>query len=87
MTIDGSCEKGISVAFEKLFITSSKQTSNQTKTNNEIAHPLQSLYFLQSLGLEKAQIMLTLKQLRKKSIKPVAQVLMIATLRSIYFSI
>ena len=87
MTIDESCEKGISVAFEKLFITSSKQTSNQTKTNSEITHPLQSLYFLQNLGLEKAQIMLMLKQVRKKSIKPLAQALMIATLRSIHLSI
>ena len=42
MACDGSNEKDISVAFEKLSITSSDQTSSQTKNNSENAPLLQS---------------------------------------------
>ena len=35
MACDGSSEKDISVAFEKLSITSSDQTSSQTKNDSE----------------------------------------------------
>ena len=41
MTCDGSNEKEISVAFEKLSITSSDQTSGQTKNDSEYSSHLQ----------------------------------------------
>ena len=93
------------VAFEKLSITSSDQTSSQTKNNSEklsITSPDQTSsqtkaivkihflcrikYSLQYRRLEKVKIVLMLKQLRKKSIKPVTQVLIKAALRSIYLN-
>ena len=67
MACDGSSEKDIIV----------DQTSIQTKNISENPPPLQSQYCLQYIRLEK-----DVKQIRKKSIKPVAQVLMKATLRS-----
>ena len=42
MACDGSNEKKISVAFEKLSITSSDQTLSQTKNNSEYSPPVQS---------------------------------------------
>ena len=42
MACDGSSDKDISVAFEKLSITSSDQTSSQTKNKGENPPPLQS---------------------------------------------
>ena len=42
MACDRNSEKDISVAFEKLSITSSNQTSSQTKYNSENPPPLQS---------------------------------------------
>ena len=42
MACHGSSEKDIRVAFEKLSITSSDQTSSQTKHNSENPPPLQS---------------------------------------------
>ena len=42
MACDGSSEKDISVAFEKLSITSSDQTSSQTKNDSKYLLPVQS---------------------------------------------
>ena len=42
MACDGSSKKDTSVAFEKLSIISSDQTSSQTKNNSENTPPLQS---------------------------------------------
>ena len=42
MACDGSSEKDISVAFEKLSMTSSDQISSQTKSDSENPLPLQS---------------------------------------------
>ena len=42
MACDGSSEKDSSVAFEKLSVTSSDQTSSQTKNKSENLPPLQS---------------------------------------------
>ena len=42
MACDGSSEKDISVAFEKLSNTSSRQTSSQTKNDSKNPPPLQS---------------------------------------------
>ena len=86
MACDGSSEKDISVVFEKLSITSSDQTPSQTKKDSEYPPPVQSQYCLQYRRLEKVKTVLMLKQLLKKSIKPVAQVLMKAALRSIYLN-
>ena len=67
MACDGSSEKDISVAFEKLFFTSSDQISSQTKNSSENPPPLQS-QVLSAIYIrsEKAKIVLMLKQLRKK---------------------
>ena len=53
MACGGSNEKGISVAFEKLSITLSDQTSSQTKSDSEYSPPVQSQYCLQYGRLEK----------------------------------
>ena len=74
------------VAFEKLSITSSDQTSSQTKTIVKIHFLCRIKYCLQYRRLEKVKIVLMLKQLRKQSIKPVEQVLIKATLRSIHLN-
>ena len=42
MACDGSSKKDISVAFEKLSIASSDQTSSQTKNDSEYPPPVQS---------------------------------------------
>ena len=42
MSCGGSSEKDISVVFEKLFVTSSDQTSSQTKNDSEYPPPVQS---------------------------------------------
>ena len=42
MACGGSSEKDISVVFEKLFVTSSDQTSSQTKNDSEYPPPVQS---------------------------------------------
>ena len=86
MACDPSSEKDISVAFEKLSITSSDQTASQTKSNSENPPPLQSQILSSIHKIRKNKIVLMLKQLRKKSIKAVAQVLMKATFRSIYLN-
>ena len=86
MACDGSIEKYISVAFEKISITSSNQTSGQTKKIVKIHLFYRVKYYLQYTKFEKPKIVLMLKQLRKKSIKPVAQVLMKTILRLIYLS-
>ena len=84
MACDGSSEKDISVAFEKLSITSSDQTPSQTKKDIHLLCRVK--YCLQYRRLEKVKTVLMLNQLLKKTIKPVAQVLMKAALRSIYLN-
>ena len=88
MACDGNNEKDMSVAFEKLSITSSDQTSSQTKNNSENAPPLQSqiLSAIHKIRKSKNRADVKAKKNRKKSIKAVAQVLMNATLRSIYLN-
>ena len=67
MECDGSSEKDISVALEKLSITSSDQTSSQTKNNSENPPPLQSQkYCQQYIRLEKVKIVLDVKVITKK---------------------
>ena len=81
MACDESSEKDIIVAFEKL----SKHQVKQ-KAIVKIHLLCRVKYYLQYIRLGKAKIVLMLKQLRKKSIKAVGQVLMKATLRSIYLN-
>ena len=86
MACDRSSEKDISVTFGKFSITSLYQTSSQTKNNSENLPPLQSQILSAIHKIRKSKIVLKLKHLRKKSIKPVAQVLVKARLRSIYLN-
>ena len=86
MAYDRSNEKEISVAFEKLSIVSSDQTSSQTKNNSEYSPPVQSQILSAIRKIRKIKTVLMLKQLLKKTIKPVAQVLMKAASRSIYLN-
>ena len=64
MACDGSSEKDISVAFEKLSITSSDQTPSQTKKDIHLLCRVK--YCLQYRRLEKVKTVLMLKQLLKK---------------------
>ena len=86
MACDGNNEKDISVAFEKLSVTSSTKHQIKQKTIVKMHLLCRVKYYLQYIKLGKAKIVLMLKQLRKKSIKAVAQVLMKATLRSVYLN-
>ena len=73
MECDGSNEKEISVAFEKLPITSSDQTSSQTKSNSKIPPPLQSqiLYAIHKIKKSKnrADVKAITKKINKTSCK------------------
>ena len=86
MACDGSSEKDISVVLEKLSITSSDQTPSQTKNDSEYPPLVQSQIFSAIQKIRKGKTVLMLKQLLKKSIKPMVQVLMKATLLSIYLN-
>ena len=66
MACDGSSEKDISVAFEKLSITSSDQTSSQTKNNNENPPPLQSQILSAIHTIRKCKNRANFKTITKK---------------------
>ena len=85
MACDRSSENNISVTFEKLSITSSDQTSNQTKYNGENPPPLHSQILSAIHKIRKSKNRADVK-IRKKSIKPMAQVLMEAALQLIYLN-
>ena len=86
MAYDRSNEKEISVAFEKLSIISSDQTSSQTKNNSAYSPPVQSQILSAIRKIRKSKNRADVKAITKKSIKPVAQVLKKAALRSIYLN-
>ena len=71
MPCEGSSGKDISVAFEKLFITSSDQTSSQTKNDSEHPPPLQSqiLSAIQKIRKSKnrADVKAVIKNINKTS--------------------
>ena len=83
MACDGSSDKDISVAFEKLSIASSDQRSTQTKNDSENPPPLQSQVLSATQKIRKSKNYADDKSITKKSIKPVAQV---GALRSIYLN-
>ena len=66
MACDGNNEKDISVAFEKLSITSSDQTSSQTKNNSENAPPLQSQILSAIHKIRKSKNRADVKAITKK---------------------
>ena len=67
MACDGSSEKDISVAFEKLSITSSDKTSSQTKNNSENAPPLQSQMLSAIHKIRKSKNRTDVKAITKKN--------------------
>ena len=86
MACGGGNEKDLSVALKSFLLP--HQTKHQVKQKTIVnIHLLSRVkYYLQYRRLEKVKTVLMLKQLLKKSIKPVAQVLMKAALRSIYLN-
>ena len=66
MACDRSSEKDISVAFEKLSITSSDQTSSQTKNNSENPPPLQSQILSAIHKIRKSKNCADVKAITKK---------------------
>ena len=86
MACDESNENEISVGFEKLSITSSDQTSCQTKSYSEYLPPVQSQILSAIRKIRKSKNRADVKAITKKSIKPVAQVLKKAALRSVYLN-
>ena len=66
MACDGSSEKDINVAFEKLSITSSDQTSSQTKNNSENTPPLQSQILSAIHKIRKSKNRTDVKAITKK---------------------
>ena len=86
MACDVSNEKEIGVGFEKLSITSSDQTLCQTKSYSEYLPPVQSQILSAIRKFRKSKNRANVKAITKKSIKPVAQILMKAALRSIYLN-
>ena len=66
MACDGISEKDITVAFEKLSITSSDQTSSQTKNNSENAPPLQSQILSAIHKIRKSKNRADVKAITKK---------------------
>ena len=69
MACDGSSEKDISVAFKKLFITSSDQTSSQTKNNSENPPPLQAQILSAIYKIRKSKNRADVKTITKNKIK------------------
>ena len=66
MACDGSSEKDINVAFEKLSITSSDQTSSQTKINSGNPPPLQSQILSAINKMRKSRNRADVKAITKK---------------------
>ena len=66
MACDGSSEKDISVAFEKLSMTSSDQISSQTKSDNENPLPLQSQILSAIQKIRKSKNRADVKAITKK---------------------
>ena len=66
MACDGSSEKDISVAFEKLSITSSDQTSSQTKNDSEYPPPVQSQILSEIQNIWKSENHADVKAVTKK---------------------
>ena len=66
MTCDGSSEKYISVAFEKLSITSSDKTSSQAKNDSENPPPLQSQILSAIQKIRKSKTRADVKSITKK---------------------
>ena len=67
MACDGSSEKDISVAFEKLSMTSSDQISSQTKSDNENPLPLQSQILSAIQKIRKSKNRADVKAITKKN--------------------
>ena len=66
MACDGSSEKDISVVLEKLSITSSDQTSSQTKNDNEYPPPVQSQILSAIQKIRKGKNRADVKAITKK---------------------
>ena len=66
MACDGSSEKDISVAFEKLSMTSSDQISSQTKSDSENPLPLQSQILSAIQKIRKSKNRADVKAITKK---------------------
>ena len=77
MTCDESSE---------ISITSSDNTSSQTKNDSEYPPPVQNQILSAISKIRKSKNRADVKATTKKSIKPVAQVLMKTALRSIYLN-
>ena len=77
MTCDESSE---------ISITSSDNTSSQTKNDSEYPPPVQNQILSAISKIRKSKNRADVKATTKKSIKPVAQVLMKTTLRPIYLN-
>ena len=67
MACDGSSEKDISVAFEKLSMTSSDQISSQTKSDSENPLPLQSQILSAIQKIRKSKNRADVKAITKKN--------------------
>ena len=66
MPCDGSSGKDISVAFEKLFMTSSDQTSCQTKNDSKYPPPVQSQILSAIQKIRKSEIRVDVKAITTK---------------------
>ena len=66
MECDGSSEKDISLVFEKLSITSSDQTSSQTKNDSEYPPPVQSQILSAIQKIRKSKNRADVKAITKK---------------------
>ena len=66
MASEGNSEKDISVAFEKLSITSSDQTSSQTKNDSEYPPPVQSQILSEIQNIWKSENHADVKAVTKK---------------------
>ena len=70
----------------EISITSSDNTSSQTKSDSEYPPPVQNQILSAISKIRKSKNRADVKATTKKSIKPVAQVLMKTALRSIYLN-
>ena len=76
-----ACDKSSEIS-----ITSSDNTSSQTKNDSEYPPPVQNQILSAISKIRKSKNRADVKATTKKSIKPVAQVLMKTALRSIYLN-